>query len=491
MKYIYVPVDSRPCNNLFPCQLANLQGVELLMPPRDIMDDFINPSKYKELSQWLFDNCTDDTILILSVDNYVYGSLLNTRENNISLRDCIARMESLKVLKTRFASMKVYVFNVLMRTSISTLSTDGIQNWKLVNQYSQLVYKVELFNLDTDKSSLAKIEKEIPPDVLNTFLCSRNRNATINKMCIEYVHEGVFESALILQEDSTQYGIQKKEQSYLLEMIDKYQLSNKIYIHNGTDEAGCLMTAKAIVAQNDLKPKLSYKYLNNNRETFIAAYEDRPFHENLLSHAEAAGITLYDNDDTINNILLIYTPVDKQYEASLGDGTPPCDYSSEQLDDFAKQVVDYINSGKRVYLLDVAYSNGGQGEILRHINRYINLNQLYGYSAWNTASNALGTILAQVILSQKADIKENYKFTLERLLDDFAYQGVVRKQLEHELSAIGEDTLNLNDRVSASYKLQEMMNSFITTEDIFKDEYIELICELTWPRIFEAKIVVK
>ncbi|MEG0691470.1 MAG: DUF4127 family protein [Oscillospiraceae bacterium] len=491
MKYIYVPVDNRPCNNLFPIQLAKLQNIDLIVPPTDIMDDFTAPSDYERLIKWLFETCSDNSVLVLSVDNLVFGSLLNSRKSTVSLEDSISRMESIKELKLAFPNMKIYAFNVLMRTSISTFSTAQIENWKLVNEYSQLVHKIELYNNKDDIKRVAQLESLIPTDILDTFLFSRKRNGSINKMSIEFVKSGIFENVSILQEDSTPYGVHKKEQSELVELVEKYKLSSKVHIHNGTDEAGCLTLAKAVVDHKKLKTKLSYLYLNDNRDTFVASYEDRLFHENLLSHSVTAGIELYDNDDAIKDVLIIYTPVDKQYEASFGDGTPPCDYSDEKLDTFAKVVFEQVEKGKRVYLLDVAYANGGQGDILRRIHKYTNVTKLFGYSAWNTASNALGTILAQIILCQDSDENQNRIFTLERLLDDFAYQGVIRKRLEYKLKSLGEDTLNLTDKKRADENLQELMENFIKTEKIFKNEDIEVISDLPWPRIFEAKVLVK
>lgn len=488
MKYVYIPVDNRPCNNLFPSQLAKLQDVDIVMPDVQILDDFTTPTDHDKLSEWLFNTCTNDTVLVLSVDNLVFGSLLESRKNEVTIDEAVKRMQQIKLLKEKFPNIKIYAFSVLMRTSISTFTTEGIKNWKLVNEYSQLVHKIDLEKKKQDIDRLAQLQDEIPSDILETFLYSRKRNHTINAMSVEYVNDGIFENLSILQEDSTEFGVHKKEQSDIAKLIHKYSLESKVHIHNGTDEAGALTVAKAITDFKPLKTKLSYVYLNDNRDTFMASYEDRLFHENLLSHCETAGIELFD-DTSSENILVIYTPMGKQYEASMGEGTPPCDYTASQLNGFGKTVAQLVADDKRVYFLDVAYANGGQGEILRCINKYTSAAKLHGYSAWNTASNSLGTILAQIILSQNANCDKNAAFTMERLLDDFAYQGVVRFRLKTVLMAIGEDPLLLKDKASADKKLQELMEEFVKNEAIFKDEKIKFTCELPWPRIFEAKIL--
>ncbi|WP_312107679.1 DUF4127 family protein, partial [Lachnoclostridium sp.] len=114
-----------------------------------------------------------------------------------------------------------------------------------------------------------------------------------------------------------------------------------------------------------------------------------------------------------------------------------------------------------------------------------------GYSAWNTASNALGTILAQVVLATGAKEEENRCFTLERFLDDFAYQGIVRQQLKTELVAKGEDTLNLKEKKMSDKILSQLMEVFVKKDPIFQGKQLELSCELPWARIFEANILIK
>lgn len=268
MKYVYIPVDNRPCNNLFPSQLAKLQDVDIVMPDVQILDDFTTPTDHDKLSEWLFNTCTNDTVLVLSVDNLVFGSLLESRKNEVTIDEAVKRMQQIKLLKEKFPNIKIYAFSVLMRTSISTFTTEGIKNWKLVNEYSQLVHKIDLEKKKQDIDRLAQLQDEIPSDILETFLYSRKRNHTINAMSVEYVNDGIFENLSILQEDSTEFGVHKKEQSDIAKLIHKYSLESKVHIHNGTDEAGALTVAKAITDFKPLKTKLSYVYLNDNREYF-------------------------------------------------------------------------------------------------------------------------------------------------------------------------------------------------------------------------------
>lgn len=492
MKYLYLPIDNRPCNNLFPAQLAQLQGIELIMPPEQIMDDFKRPSHYDGLRQWLFDQCGDGDCLILSIDNLVLGSLLGSRSDAVEESEALARLAALGELKAQRPGLCIHAFNVLMRTSISTFSKEQVNIWRLVNEYSQLLHKIDLYHAPQDQARLDEIIPQIPPQVLQVYLSSRSRNHAVNKQCIQYVSEGVLDSLSILQEDSAPFGVHKKEQKDLQAMIHTLKLEDRVFLHNGTDEAGCLTLARAFTQETQIKPVLSYLYLNDRRQDFIASYEDRPFHENLLSHSRTANIELHDyNDQPTDHVIVIYTPKTTQYEASLGGGTPPCDYSPEELDEFGLKTAVLMAQGKKVYFLDVAYANGGQGEILRAIHRHRDILDLEGYSAWNTASNSLGTLLAQFIFSIGASEESNRSFTVERLLDDYLYQGLVRKQLEAVLQGKGENTLQLADTAGADTALQALMKAAVTQEPLFSGKSLDFSATLPWPRIFEAKILLR
>lgn len=493
MNYLYIPLDDRPCNMLFPCQLAHLQNVQVKSPSASLLGSFTRSADFEAIKAWLFENAAEACVLVLSVDAYVYGSLLDSRTMMVDIEESARRMESIKALKKDFPGLKIYAFSVIMRTSISTFSELAIETWSMVNDYSQLKHKVALFSRQEDIEAVAALEKKIPQEVLKTFLDARKRNHSVNKCCVEYLRDGIFNDLSLTQEDSTPYGMHKQEQETLTQNIKKYNLENRARIHNGTDEGGCVALARGFLDMTGKEVSASYFYLNDRRTEFVASYEDRLFHENLISQLLSVGIRYADGDEACENQLFIYSPAKQQYEASVGQGSPPCDYNAFELDSFAKRIADAIISGKRVFLLDVAYANGGHGEILRRIDKYApsSLHKLAGYSAWNTASNALGTILSQIVFSENANEEENRRFTAERILDDYAYQGVVRQRVKEILNQKGEDTLSIKDKDGAECILREQIELFLK-EERFLNEFIGKIdADLPWPRLFEAKILLK
>ena len=64
-----------------------------------------------------------------------------------------------------------------------------------------------------------------------------------------------------------------------------------------------------------------------------------------------------------------------------------------------------------------------------------NENTNFGFAAWNTTSNTLGTVIAMMIIKLLAEKYDSYnaeafkKLMAVRLLDDWAYQANVRSQI--------------------------------------------------------------
>jgi cytosine/adenosine deaminase-related metal-dependent hydrolase len=84
MKLVYLPLDSRPCNALFPIQLSALRGVIPLAPPREAMDFFRTPAPSGPTLDWLARETQDADALVLAVDHLCFGSLLASREDDVT-----------------------------------------------------------------------------------------------------------------------------------------------------------------------------------------------------------------------------------------------------------------------------------------------------------------------------------------------------------------------------------------------------------------------
>ena len=104
------------------------------------------------------------------------------------------------------------------------------------------------------------------------------------------------------------------------------------------------------------------------------------------------------------------------------------DYDVERnMAEFLQFMNDCLQRKIPVGILDNAYTNGGELQLLRVLNRQRNLMKLTAYAGWNTSANSMGTVLAQLVNRQhQNNIEAAENFLIERYIEDFGYDAVVR-----------------------------------------------------------------
>lgn len=480
----FLPLDSRPCTYDFPVQLAKQAGAEVLLPPKGYIAEYHDLPDTARNLQWLKTVAPQCDALVISAEQLLHGGLIQSRKARISAEQQLAILQGLEQIKTENPRLLLYLSTVLMRTSISMLTEEDLVWWEKVNLYSRLRYQVMT---GTDRKAAEQctlLEQEIPKRVLETFLTAREVNHQINRRCIQLAAQGVVEELLILQEDCAPEGIHWLEQKVLLEDIERNRLRNKVFLFNGTDEAGAELIQRAIHPEG---ARTDVLWLGEQVD-FIAGYEDRPFRENLSGHMQALRIR---QEADAEAVLCIVPPKRKQGEATVPRTGASQDYTPEELKRMCRTIAELTRQGKHCYLLDLDFANGGNTELLDMLGQSMPVSKLWGYSAWNTASNSLGTLLAQLLASSGGNAPANQAFTAERILDDGIYQTLVRPSVTERLRKNGIDSYQIENTQQAEQWLIEAFHAQRPLlERIFAGKVPEFQVKLRWPRLFEAAVFV-
>ncbi len=475
MRIAYLPLDSRPCNSLFPVQLAQWCGHDCLIPEAHEMDDFTIPAPFEATEAFLWRAASQADALVLSIDHLCFGSLLASRSDSVPQPEALRRLELAEKLHAAFPDLPVYAYSVVMRSSISTLYAADVEAYRAMTEYSVYTDRAEQTGDPEDAAKAQDALSRLPAAVLSRYRLARERNHAVNRRCVELAASGVFAALALLQEDAETYGFHKAEQRALLALKNQLNLSN-VWLHNGADEGGALAVMKAIAAGKTLPP-VDVRCLGWPNGDFVARYEDRPFRENVEDSLSFAGLTV--SPDAADVLAVCCPPDGLQTDWEK----PEC---AEGYAEQARQLALLAASGKRVYLLDVTRANGGSPLLVRALYEHEGSLPLAGYSAWNTASNALGTILAQIMSDQLAQ-KVNRAFLWERLLDDLAYQGAVRESLNELLRAAHEDPFHLTDPSPAVQLLEQLMKSYLLSSAAMQNVPAYTIT-LPWTRTFECLV---
>lgn len=502
-KILYVPLDDRPVNLGLVAQLANLSELEIKVPNKEDLGCFFNEGNMNSIKEWIKKEKCD--ALIVSLDMLAYGGLIASRTDKKSFEEAITILEFLKEYKKENKEIKIYAFSNIMRLSISVSSDESQIWWSKINKYNELRYRVESLNEIDLKNILEQIESEIPSDVLNTYLRTRDRNHKVNMESIELVKDGVIDFLILSQEDCSKYGLHLIEHKRIHDKINKYNLKDKIYLYPGADEIGQILVSRYVNDINKFRPKVYIDFDNKESEGIIPKFEDRSLKTNIVEHLKSTNALIIDNYNDCDYILSVTTP-----------SVPYIDMASDTLDDYNKKTViedfinrikKYIGIGKKVALADLSFANGGDEYLIRRLKEEDLLLKIVAYGAWNTAGNAMGTAIAHgnIIssISSNGSINLNnslqsLKFLIERYCDDYMYQSSVRNETNKEVLKEGFSIFNMNRRIMkidnfVEQSLNKMINDYFDKNEITyleakgEIEEIEVIARLPWNRTFEVE----
>jgi hypothetical protein len=68
-----------------------------------------------------------------------------------------------------------------MRISITVDSPESERNWKNLYEYSKVYYRIHQLKQVELTDRLKQLQSDIPSDILNHYLKTRERNFTLNK----------------------------------------------------------------------------------------------------------------------------------------------------------------------------------------------------------------------------------------------------------------------------------------------------------------------
>lgn len=482
MKITILPLDSRPCTYDFPRQLAEGCNVEVQLPPRAVMDFFKTPSNFAGIYNWLAGHAGQSNAVIVSVEQLVYGGLLASRSLGVTEKEALRRIGVVRKIKKLSPGASIALTNVVMRTTVSTLKKEDQVWWERVAEYSGVAAEES----QEAKERKRQLEAEIPQEVLQGFLAARRRNHKVNMEAVHLVGQGVVRQLVLLQEDSSPKGLHKAEQETLLAYAKELCVEDKVHLHCGTDEAAAALVGRQVAKHFGGAPAIATEWLGGEQPGFVAKYEDRPFAQNMALYMQTCGIVPA-APQTADVMLLVYPPRGEQMDLALNPEAARCSYSEEELNAFCERAAHWLAEGKAVALLDIHHANGGESKFLQRLAQKGLLPRLCGYAGWNTACNALGTLLGQLLCMPYAKGQANANFTIERLLDDWLYQAVVRRRLDDWLAQRGEDRWNIENPELAEKMLNDAMHRAPELQKVLPGAG-EFVATLAWPRTFEAQI---
>jgi len=439
-KIAYVPLDDRPCNLKFPQKLAEIAGERLLVPPKEILGQFKTPGDCEKIISWLLEISTQVQSIVVSAEMLAFGGLIASRNQKVALNIAQKRLEVLKQIKKDNPDIKTSLFTLITRH----------------NKDNQNVQK---------------------------------RNHQINLLSLELIKEGISDFLVVGEDDVSQIKPIQKEKEQISSKIPK-SLKEKVHLFCGADEIGMMLVAREL-AKNSRPLGIYVNYLDEGSKNLIHLYEDMKLLDTINAHAKVLNFAITNSENDADLIFYVANPQKGQFDMFLDDKENLKQDFSQFIDGIKKN----LKSGKPCAIADVLHANGADPDFIEYLISNIRFQDLSSFSAWDTSSNTSGSCLsiAMIFLLMKNSKDKKWKklhenFVLERIIDDYYYQSILRRKIKGDLEKRNISPFDLEGHFPpvewvVKQELPELSKKILPKN-------LKLNISLPWPRIFEVEVVI-
>jgi len=506
--FALLPLDDRPPNLQFPRRLAAVADLDLRLPPSRLLGRFLRPGDPQTLWQWLEEAARDASAAIVSADMLAYGGLIASRTTDVSRRQAVGRVLRLRRLKRRRPHLRVYAFAVIPRLGLTISSPRLAQLGPALARYQELQARGQLGAQDAQE--LARLRDVVPSDLIVQHTEMRERNLAVNKKLIALLAEGALDFLVLAQEDAPPSGPHIQEQAELRAEATTLGVAHLAPIFPGADEQGMVLLARAAGEALGAAAAIYPLFSIPGGAEAVALFEDRPLSMTVAGQIGAAGLAVAPTEEDADMLLAVHCPP-AAAQADVNHITP----ASAPPPPFVEHLAGLARSGPDVAVADVAYCNGADPALVSALAAHRALPLMAGFAAWNTAGNAIGSALAQAALRRLAraarsrqpnradggSTRAQVEFLFERLVDDYAYQTVVRRQAyRFARDSLGQFPLHLRRgrRQAAQYvraalepRARRLFAEHFEGAELDGQRIAELRdlrISLPWPRLFEVEV---
>ncbi|MFA7335526.1 MAG: DUF4127 family protein [Candidatus Obscuribacterales bacterium] len=502
MKILLIPLDDRPVTYSYPQLLAKLGGAEAVVPPRTMMGSLSRGAQIDELFTFgegcLSRNEVDAAVICL--DSLLYGGLITSRRSTEQVKTIQARLDRLKKWKELSNKpVTIYAQSSIMRISDNYDNTEEKEYWSRFGR-ELFEWSACLHRLASGEKLapglLESLERRIPGDIRQDYLDTRFRNFTINMTVLKSMEDGLIDHLVFSQDDSGAWGLNVGERDRLISVSQQMSLQNKVNIYAGADEVMCTLLGRLLMAEN--KPSLRLHFSPESCRTVASRYEGQEIGTTIQAQIKAIGLTVTDetagetnassttSSDTTSSAqtssltMIVHGPSERQGDHITLPGLP--DFSHIDSSKAAANTIRLIESAPGfVILCDVVYANGGDPLLMEQLIKMPELlKKICSYAGWNTTGNTTGSALGTAICTiagmaiNNKSVNDSQKRSLfTRLVDDWAYQTKVRKELQNEPS---------------TQKLAELISPYIKTVSAALAFEPSVRLSFPWRRTFEIEI---
>lgn len=484
LRIALVPLDERPVNTGLVRDVAAIAGAELVLPPHGLLPSYRAPGDAEGIGAWLRAEAPSLDAAVVSIDTLVHGGLIPSRTSTDTAAQGLARLETLRDLHRRHPSLKLAAVSVVMRASDSYSAVEEPEYWshagREVHALGGAVHLAWSGSGDVPEPPLAD-------DIRSDHARRRLRNHVVGLAALGLAWDGVLDPLIITADDTATWSSGSAEQR-ILDYWQRLRGGPGVLIYPGADETGAVLLARVLLAGTGESPRVLVLPGDPEGLELVPAYENVPLRESIARQLAAVGAVEAQTTADADLVVVVHTPDPGRADHFGGDPVPDLDAVAATL-----RALDVAAaSGLPVALADLRYGNGADIALVDALSAVGALDRLEAFAGWNTAGNALGSLLALAVAATAGrrrgtlDDAARRRALRRRLADDAAYQARVRRSVARDIfggriEPAGEATVARAEAAITAALAREL-------ETLAPGEAIARVT-LPWRRSFEIDVV--
>lgn len=507
---LLVPLDSRPVCSTMVQKLGRIVGLNVIVPPKELLDNYRHPANRKKLYEWLNNNISHYQKAIISADILLHGSLLQSRQTTVTPKEQQKFLQGLQKLRQENGMhTAIDIFSIIPRLLVSDeLLPDRWYQFHLM-RYSQLLDMTEINNDPYMTKELLEYQNKIPNNILAKYLALFKNNHQFNLALLEAARKQQSQvpfNIIIGQDDASPFGLPHRNALQLQKFMQHEKLQHHTSITYGADEIASLLLTRYYLQQQKWQPKVYLQFATPNTEFMHMPYMAVSTGAAIRNQLQFVGAAITDDYQAADVILYIHCGDEKHLP------------QKQQV----QAISNILAQNKRLALVDLSANFNAEEMLLPYLlDEKVPVNHLCAYAGWNTFSNSSGTAIAQSLLFtgrlyelQKAKSEpqqiaalyaQNLQFTIERMVEDYYYQKKLHPQLRPYLESFGITPTDLmpDAKEQTEFSLQKkislyscyLLHSNLGRTPFYEDKHnayylrdLAIGVRLPWNRIFEVSL---
>lgn len=436
-RILLIPLDSRPPCGRFVQDAGRIAGVEVVLPPADLLDEYFRPGDTAALQSWTMEHIAGFDAAILSIDQLLHGGLIASRQAKKTIADEEDLLDFLRRLRAAHPNIPLYAFSILPRMT----PPDGLVDWeeqKRLMKYSRLLGRLAREKNPRDEylSALDDLRASISAENLAQYERLFANYADFGQRLISLAENGTLDRLVIGQDDSEPNSIPNLVLHKFSELLAAKGISeNRVFLAQGADELALSILAADEAQRNGFSPRVALIYNDSSTPDRVLPYMGATLEKTAREKIRFTRGTIAASPETAD--FTLYISANDKATANTRKAA-------------AATINTLLDNKRAVALVDLAEHLRLDETLLPVlVENKTPIHMLAAYAGWNTASNSVGTAVAHAVLLQIAQRRaqtENdalsvaaahISFLDGRFLEDCYYLKDVVDHLNYSLEKCG------------------------------------------------------